>query len=575
MRADRSYDELPSLGQDTYARLEGSSASGGFRRRLDRYFKVTERGSSFATEVRAGCITWMTMSYIMVVNPVILSAADPTDLRLGEPVMTATAMSAAFGSLLVGVFANAPVGLMSGMGLNAYFAYGICHAFNVTWQEALTCCFASGLLLVLLSALGICQALVRKLLTEHLKKAITVAIGLFQALIGFQVMKLVVPSKDTLITLGDIGWSSELHLSLFGLCAISLLLVRQVHGALLFGIMGMAVCSWCTGLSEPPHGVFGVPTFGATFALDFSAWAPSGGKLVHMVVGTSVLLFVSLFDLAGVQYGLFGMAHLLEDGAVPKSNAIFASAGAATMLGALMGTSPVIIANESSAGIMEGSKTGLSALVVSALFIVSAFITPLLIAIPKIATAVPLVLIGAFMMSPARGIDWDNLRVAIPSFLTITVVPFTYSIHNGIIAGIFMDLMLACMSKNTDVATCVADRRSPRPSSTSGDREKSATIDDTSASSQGILGGAVMHPSPNRRRQGSDFSEGRKHSRLSTPYMKVAGECNVMERVEHARMLVSELRLRSDNLSHADGCQEAHRDEALEQALEAFLEGKA
>merc|ERR1712232_992737 len=199
-------------------------------------------------------------------------------------------------------------------------------------------------------------------------------------------MGLVVGSSDTLVAMADVfNANANMYLSMGGICVISAMLVWHCHGALLIGILGMAVCSWILGMQAPPTGVFGLPLFDAAFCMDFTAW--SNGKLASMIIGTLVLLFVALFDIAGVQFGLLNMANLLVDGKVEKSSEIFASAGIATMAGALLGTSPVIIANESSAGIMEGAKTGLSSLVVAVLFVLSAFISPLLISIPHAATA--------------------------------------------------------------------------------------------------------------------------------------------------------------------------------------------
>lgn len=532
MQADRSHEDgYKSLVDDTAATsCEVAPLAGRSRlaRSVDDAFGITARRSTISTEVRGGCISWMTMSYIMVVNPVIISKADPSDPRLVEHVMFATAMSAAVGSLFVGVFANAPLGLMPGMGLNAYFAFGICLAFSVSWREALSCCFVSGLLLCILSAAGVCQAIVRMVLSDHLKKAITVAIGLFQALIGFQVMGLVVSSPDTLVTMGDMSSSNQqLYLSLVGLCAISALLVGQFHGALLVGIWGMAACSWVLGLAEPPQGVLGMPRIHEFWCVEFSAWHPGSGKLPSMIVGTCVMLFVALFDIAGVQYGLFGMARLLENGQVPRSNTVFASSGVGTMIGAVLGTSPVIIANESSAGIMEGAKTGLAAIVVSFLFFFSAFITPLLTAFPPVATAVPLVLIGAFMMSPGRGIDWDDLRIGIPSFLTITVVPFTYSIHDGIIAGIMMDFILGCLPRSAKEAEFL-------PHSPGG----------------AFLSGAARSPAERR---------------LFTPHTHMAALPSPYDKEERARRLLSDLQLEEEA---------EQRDEVLQRALEAYLEGR-
>lgn len=415
---------------------------------LDKRFEVSKRGSTVGTEVKAGFISWMTMSYIMVVNPVILanarSRANPLPLA---PLMGATAMSSFLGSLLVGLWANMPLGLMPGMGLNAYFVFGICHNFDVTLAQALSCGFMSGLLLLVLSQLGVCHWLVKTILSQHLKNAITVSIGMFQAMIGFQIMGLVVGSPDTLVTLGDLSFSNtKLYVSMTGFCLVAIMSCQEVHGALLIGIWQIAICSWIMGICNPPEGMFLMPRFDLAFTVDFSLWMPGNEKLYGMIVGTSVLFFVALFDLAGVQYGLIQMAKLLtvkdKEQVVAESTEIFSSAALSTMLGACLGTSPLIIANESSAGIVEGAKTGLSSLVIAILFFVSAFISPLLAAIPHLATAAPLVLIGAFMMGPIASIRWSELDQCLPSFITCTVVPFTYSIHTGIIAGILMDTIL-------------------------------------------------------------------------------------------------------------------------------------
>jgi xanthine/uracil/vitamin C permease (AzgA family) len=259
-------------------------------------------------------------------------------------------------------------------------------------------------------------------------------------------MGLVVASPDTLVTLGDISFSNtKLYVSMLGFLLVAVMSCQQVHGALLIGIFQISVCSWIMGICPPPEEFLVMPRFDFAMSVDFSAWSAGGSKLTGMLLGTAVLFFVALFDLAGVQYGLCSLANLLKDGVVPRSTEIFSSAALGTMSGALLGTSPLIIANESSAGIMEGARTGLSTIVVGFLFALSAFISPLLAAIPHLATAAPLVLIGAFMMGPIGGIDWDKLHIALPSFVTCTVVPFTYSIHTGILAGILMDSVLQFM----------------------------------------------------------------------------------------------------------------------------------
>mmetsp|Transcript_60478 Transcript_60478/g.112295 ORF Transcript_60478/g.112295 Transcript_60478/m.112295 type:complete len:524 (+) Transcript_60478:81-1652(+) len=488
---------------------------------LDEFFEITRRGSSFTTEIRSGCIGWMTMSYIMLVNPVILSKADPHNPVALEPLMTATAFSACLGSLMAGLMVNMPFGLMPGMGLNAYFTFGICHSFDVTRSQAMSCCIVSGALLVLLSALGVCEWIVNAVLSDHLKKAITAAIGVFQALIGFQTCGLVVASPDTLLQMGDFSIvNQKLYLAMGGFILITVLLVgTRIHGALLIGILSMAIYGWTIGIGEPPATTMEVPRFDTTFDIDLSAWNPANGKLVGMITGSLVLLFVALFDLAGVQYGLASIAGLLENGHVRRSSQTFTSAGLGTVIGGLLGTSPVIIANESSACIVEGGRTGLCSVVMSVLFACSAFLAPIICAVPNVATAVPLVIIGAFMMAPCRGIDWDDLRVAIPSFLTMTVVPFTYSIHNGILAGLFMDIILKFMPGN----------------------------------------GQAADP---------DSLEGLE---LKSPHMQVSHYNNTSSNIEEkARALLGDLQTMS---FPTQGLREGKdRDEALRKALESYLE---
>uniref|UniRef100_A0A7S2J814 SLC26A/SulP transporter domain-containing protein n=1 Tax=Zooxanthella nutricula TaxID=1333877 RepID=A0A7S2J814_9DINO len=273
-----------------------------------------------------------------------------------------------------------------------------------------------------------------------------------------------------------------------------------------------------------------------------------------MVVGSAVLLFVALFDLAGVQYGLLGIAGLLKDGNVPRSTSIFASAGIATMFGSLLGTSPIIIASENSAGIIEGAKTGLMAVVVAILFFFSAFLGPLLSAVPHVATAVPLVLIGAFMMAPCRSIDWDNLRVAIPSFLTMTVVPFTYSIHTGIIAGILMDGFLTMFSKPL---------KEPKPLK----EEPIMAIDAPTKVDCVVTNDLARTSSP------ACLSR-----RFSTPHMTLAASACNDTKVDDARKLLEKLCYappsapQSPAMHGRDPGEEVAAEQALKKALEKFVE---
>merc|ERR1719161_2967926 len=362
-----------------------------------------------------------------------------------DALVSSTALTAAFASFFVGVTSNLPFDVMPGMGLNAYFTFGICQLLDVSWRKALSCCFISGDALLVLSALGT-TTWIQRMVPNHLKKAITVAIGLFQALIGFQTMGLVVSSNATLVTLGDMNFDSdpELYIAIGGFLFISTLLAScSVQGAMFIGIWGMTAVSWVYGLSPLPNGIFGKPNFSTLGLIDFSGFDPASSEFWGLFGASAAILAVMIFDVAGVQYGIAMRAKLLDEHEeVPRGKWGFVSVACGTIFGSYLGTSPVIIANESSAGVMEGARTGLSSCVCAMLFVISAFTSPLLTSVPQFATSVPLVLVGAFMMAPVAGIDWDDLLIAIPSFVTITVVPFTYSISNGVVAGLLVQMYL-------------------------------------------------------------------------------------------------------------------------------------
>lgn len=460
MQQENTFDQLPNEKQDftnsgkvvdgAYVALQAKEnkvqSKNGEIGWIDAYFKISERGSTVGTEIRSGLVAWMTMSYILLVNPTILHLASTLgDAFRMDDLVSSTALTAAFASLFVGLTTNLPFCIMPGMGLNAYFTFGICQLLDVSWQKALSCCFVSGVVLLVLSALGT-TTWIQRMVPNHLKKAITVAIGLFQALIGFQTMGLVVSSNTTLVTLGDIDWNSNpsLYIAIAGFLFISTLLAScSVQGAMFIGIWGISASSWIYGLSSLPEGFLRGPSFGTVGVIDFSGFNPASSECWALCGASATILAVMIFDVAGVQYGIAMRAKLLDEhDEVPRGKWGFVSVACGTIFGSCLGTSPVIIANESSAGVMEGARTGLSSCICAVLFVISAFTSPLLTSVPRIATSVPLVLVGGFMMAPVAGIDWDDLLVAIPSFVTITVVPFTYSISNGVVAGLLVQMYL-------------------------------------------------------------------------------------------------------------------------------------
>ncbi|MBF5044803.1 NCS2 family permease [Aggregicoccus sp. 17bor-14] len=395
---------------------------------LDRHFRITERGSSVPTELRAGLVTFLTMAYILFVNPQILGQAGmpPADVTV------ATALGAAFGTLLMGLYANFPFALAPGMGLNAYFTYGVVLGMGVSWRTALTAVFVEGLLFIVLAYAGIRTALIRAI-PLPIKLATTAGIGLFLAIIGLKNAGLVVASPATLVQLGDLHKPGAL-LALGGLVLIAALTSRKVKGSLLIGIAAVTLASWALGLAHPPSQLFSLPKLPRETLWAFDFGSLMTGKLVGVVIA---FLFVDIFDTAGTLIGVGRAAGFLDkNGELPGATPAFAADAVGTTVGAVLGTSTVTAYVESAAGVEEGGRTGLTAVTVAVLFLFALFFIPLFSAIPAVATAPALIVVGAMMMGAIGELSWSRLDEGIPAFLTVALMPFTYSIANGIAAGI-------------------------------------------------------------------------------------------------------------------------------------------
>jgi len=404
---------------------------------LDATFTVTERGSTVSRELRAGLVTWVTMSYIVVVNPIILSARYPDG---SSPIpfhaaCRATCVSAAFASGFVGLAANLPFGLAAGMGLNSYVRYGIIDRLGLAPEAALAACFVQAVIFSVLASSGLVDK-VQGALPHALKSSITVAIGVFQAFVGLQLMGLVVKSDTTLVALGDLT-QPNLWLAFTATLLVAGLLIRKTTGALLIGICFTAVASALLGLPNPNQGINGGVASGVApgiFDLDFT---PALEQPQEFWTAVLCLLFIVVFDTAGVQHGIGQQAGLLNDkGFLPGAKYGYLGSAFGTGVGAVLGTSPVIIHNESAAGVQEGGRTGLCAVTTAVLFLLSPSLVPLIEFIPPEATAPCLVLVGSMMMGPVKDIDFSDLRLALPSFLIIVITPLAYSISAGIFVGI-------------------------------------------------------------------------------------------------------------------------------------------
>ena len=407
---------------------------------LERLFGLSGHGTSVRTEVLAGATTFVTMAYIVLVNPAILSTT-------GMPaagVAAATCLAAGVGCLLMGFLANYPIALAPGMGLNAYFAFTVVGAMGVPWQTALGLVFISGVLFILLTLAGVRQLIVNAI-PRALFSAIAAGIGLFIAFIGLKGAGLVVANPATLVALGDVH-APATQLALLGLAVLGVLVVLKVRGAILIGIVATSVLGWLLGLAAWAPQPYSLDTMtGTLLQLDIPAALGIGGKgfglaLLEILF---IFLFVDLFDNVGTLVAVSKKAGLVQpDGTIPRLNRVlFADAGA-TIVGALAGTSTVVSYIESASGVSAGGRTGLTAVVVGLLFLATLFVAPWAQVIPVAATAPALILVGAMMMVPLAEIDWDDPVIAIPAFLTLITIPLTFSIANGLAFGVIAFALL-------------------------------------------------------------------------------------------------------------------------------------
>lgn len=406
---------------------------------MEKFFKLTAHKTTVKTEVLAGVTTFLTMAYILIVNPVILSDAG---MDFGA-VFTATALSAAIATLVMAFLANLPFALAPGMGLNAFFAYTVVITMGYSWQQALTAVFIEGIIFILLTAFNIREAIVNSIPT-NMKKAISVGIGLFIAFIGLQNSGVIVGGA-TLVELGDVTSGTAL-VAMIGLIITSVLVAFKVRGALLLGIVGTTIVGIPFGVTSWAGGSFLPPSIAPTFL----AFSFTDIFSIDMIVIVFTFLFVDMFDTVGTLIGCATKADILEkDGSIPKcKEALFADA-IGTTVGAMLGTSTVTTYVESSAGVTEGGKTGLTSLTVAVLFIVSLFLSPLFISVPGAATAPALILVGLFMISPVKDIDFDEPTESIPAFLTILLMVTSYSIANGIMYGALSWIILKLLTGKT------------------------------------------------------------------------------------------------------------------------------
>jgi AGZA family xanthine/uracil permease-like MFS transporter len=410
---------------------------------FDKIFRLKAHGTTVRTEVLAGFTTFLTMIYIVVVNPAIMGDAGMSVAA----VAVATCIAAGFGSILMGLLSNYPLALAPGMGLNAYFTYTVVKGLGVPWETALGCVFISGACFLFLTLVGVRQMIVNAI-PASLFAAVAGGIGLFIAFIGLKDAGVIVSNSATSVALGALTTPTA-ALSIFGLLLIAVLQAWRFKAAMLIGILATAAVGWALGVAHPAPAAYSLTSLSATaFKLDIpSVFHMKGGLGLTLMEIVFVFLFVDLFDNVGTLVAVSKKAGLIDDtGAIPRLNRILIADSVATMVGALAGTSTTTSYIESASGVAAGGRTGLTSVVVGLLFLCTLFVAPLAQAIPTAATAPALVMVGAAMMGALTEIDWADPTIAIPAFLTIIATPLTYSIATGLAFGIISYAVLKLLT---------------------------------------------------------------------------------------------------------------------------------
>lgn len=393
---------------------------------LNRYFKLAENQTTLRQELLGGLTTFMTMAYIIVVNPQILAQAGMS----AEGVVFATCTSAAVATLIMGLYANYPIALAPGMSLNAYFTYSVCLGMHIPWRTALGVVFFSGLLFVVLTVTRVRAQIVNGI-PDCLKHSTAAGIGMFIAFVGLRNAKLVVASPATFVSIGNFS-DPAVQAACFGLVLTLALMARKITGAILLGITGTTLFGVVRGIARWPQALASWPHPGRTLLqLDLRGALHLG--LLEIIFA---FLFVDLFDNVGTLVGVCEQAGFVKNGKIPRVGRALLADGVGTVLGSLVGTSTVTSYIESAAGVAAGARTGLSNVLVAALFLAAVFFSPLAAAIPGFATAPALILVGALMTQSIARVDWAEFSEAFPAFMTVLATPLTFSIATGLSLGV-------------------------------------------------------------------------------------------------------------------------------------------
>lgn len=416
---------------------------------LENTFKLTENKTTVRKELMAGLITFLTMSYILIVNPNILSTTGMDK----DALFTSTALAAIFATLMMALYAKLPIAQAPGMGLNAFFAFTICGVMGYSWQFALTAVFIEGIVFILLTFFNV-RELIVKSIPKVLKDAIPVGIGLFITMIGMKNAGIIVSNPDTLVALGDFS-KHDIWIAFLGLLVTAVLYVRNVNGAILIGIVVATIFGLILGDVKLPEGSFiATPP---SIAPIFAQFEWKGIFSFDMLIVVFTLLFVNLFDTVGTLIGVISKTGLAdEDGNFPQMKKALLADALGTTVGSVLGTSTITAYVESASGVASGGRTGLTSVSTAGMFVLALFFAPLFLMVPAAATSPALIIVGLFMISSVVKINFNEMSEGLPAFLTIVFMPFTYSIAEGIVFGMLSYAFIkVCTGKFKDVSVTV------------------------------------------------------------------------------------------------------------------------
>lgn len=424
---------------------------------MRNYFKFDELGTNYKREILGGLTTFLSMAYILAVNPAMLSLAGvkdiPDSMRMDSgSVFVATILASIVGCLFMGLIANYPIALAPGMGLNAFFAFTVVLQYNIPWQTGLTGVLFSGIFFALLTMTGLRETIINAIPFE-LKMAVSAGIGLFITFVGLKGAGIVVDNPATLVSLGNIH-DPHVLLAVGGILLTVILMAKKVPGSIFIGMVITALAGVLFGLIDAPKQIVGsVPSVEPTFGKAFEAFGqPDQIFNVHFLIVVLTFLFIDFFDTAGTLVAVANQAGLVRDNKLPRAGRALFADSLATITGAIFGTSTTTSYIESSAGVAVGAKTGFASVITAMCFALALFFSPLMAVVTSAVTAPALVIVGVLMVSNLKRIDWERFEVAVPSFLTIIMMPLTYSIATGIACGfIFYPITMIMSGKRKEI----------------------------------------------------------------------------------------------------------------------------